>query len=194
MRRIAPITALFAQEEGSVAAPTAGPAFHRKAAGGPKRTASAREAPCTSAPAPFLPVKADDTAEHTMYAEFGTVAAGTAEVLNAVRAGRAHRCRRLDRLRLLKARSAVGDCAFSGETAIFITPATNSVVDLMLTNLHRRARHCLCWSRPSSGSTPYNAPIPTRSRPVIASIRTATRVCFILPADEQTLLLPVVQY
>jgi hypothetical protein len=30
-------------------------------------------------------------------------------------------------------------------------------------------------------------------RPVTASIRTATRVCFILPADEQTFLLPVVQ-
>ena len=34
----------------------------------------------------FLPVKADDTAGHTMHAEFGTISAETASALNAVRA------------------------------------------------------------------------------------------------------------
>ncbi|WP_163220364.1 S-adenosylmethionine:tRNA ribosyltransferase-isomerase, partial [Citrobacter freundii] len=33
----------------------------------------------------FLPVKADDTADHTMHAEWGTVSAETADALNAAK-------------------------------------------------------------------------------------------------------------
>ena len=39
-----------------------------------------------SAPGTFLPVKADDTADHRMHAEWGRIDAATAERLNAVRA------------------------------------------------------------------------------------------------------------
>ena len=78
---------LFAHEEGSVAAPTAGLHFTEKLLAGLKeRGIGVAKVTLHVGAGTFLPVKADDTAGHTMHAEFGTVAAGTAEVLNAVRA------------------------------------------------------------------------------------------------------------
>jgi len=85
-------------------------------------------------------VKADDTAGHTMHGEFGTVAAGTAEVLNAVRA-KGGRIVAVGSTAMRLLESAAGPDgrlkAFSGETAIFITPGYKfRAVDLMLTNFH----------------------------------------------------------
>ena len=68
---------VYAREDGSVAAPTAGLHFtpellarHRER-GASRPTAS----PCTSGAGTFLPVKTDDVAEHRMHAEWGEVAA-----------------------------------------------------------------------------------------------------------------------
>jgi len=88
----------------------------------------------------FLPVKTDDTAGHTMHAEFGTVSGATADRLNAVRAkgGRIVAVGSTT-LRLLESAAAADGRlkAFSGETSIFITPGYDfRAVDLMLTNFH----------------------------------------------------------
>ena len=91
-------------------------------------------------PGTFLPVKADDTADHKMHAESGAVSAETAAALNAARAsGGRIVAVGSTALRLLE--SAAGEDGtlrpFAGETAIFITPGYRfSAVDLMLTNFH----------------------------------------------------------
>ena len=88
----------------------------------------------------FLPMKADDTADHRMHAEWGTVSAETAAALNAARAkgGRIVAVGTTS-LRLLE--SAAGDDGVigrsAGETAIFITPGYRfRAVDLLMTNFH----------------------------------------------------------
>ena len=89
----------------------------------------------------FLPVKAEDTAEHRMHAECGDGVAATAAALNAARAsGRAHRRGRHDgaaaareRRRARTARSRRS----RGETDIFITPGYRfRAVDVLMTNFH----------------------------------------------------------
>jgi len=91
-------------------------------------------------PGTFLPVKADDTTAHTMYAEWGTVGAATAAALNATRrAGGRIVAVGSTSLRLIE--SAVAEdgtlAPFSGETALFITPGYRfRAVDAMLTNFH----------------------------------------------------------
>jgi S-adenosylmethionine:tRNA ribosyltransferase-isomerase len=88
----------------------------------------------------FLPVKADDTADHRMHAEAGSVSEATAAALNQVhRAGGRIVAVGSTALRLLE--SATGDDGvirpFAGETAIFITPGYRfRAVDLMMTNFH----------------------------------------------------------
>jgi len=88
----------------------------------------------------FLPVKADDTAGHRMHAEFGSISPETADALNAARAsGGPIVAVGSTALRLLEsAASEDGRVrAFSGETAIFITPGYKfRIADLMLTNFH----------------------------------------------------------
>src|SRR5262249_6253297 len=91
-------------------------------------------------PGTFLPVKADDTADHPMHAEWGTVTAETASALNAVhRAGGRIVAVGSTSLRLLEsAATEDGTLApFAGETALFITPGYRfRAVDVMLTNFH----------------------------------------------------------
>src|SRR5438132_3538995 len=76
----------FAQHEGSVAAPTAGLHFtdelvaRLKARGVALHTVTLHVGAGT-----FLPVKADDTADHKMHAEYGVVTQETANALNAAR-------------------------------------------------------------------------------------------------------------
>jgi S-adenosylmethionine:tRNA ribosyltransferase-isomerase len=88
----------------------------------------------------FLPVKADDTADHRMHAEWGEVSAETAAALNAVRASRRpHRLRRHHLLRLLEsATTPDGEVRpFHGDTAIFITPGyAFRAADVLMTNFH----------------------------------------------------------
>jgi len=132
---------LFAHEEGSVAAPTAGLHFTDKLLtrlGG--RGIGLQRVTLHVGAGTFLPVKAEDTASHRMHAEFGSVSPETAEALNDTRAkGGRIVAVGSTALRLLES-AATEDGrlhAFSGETAIFITPGYRfRGVDLMLTNFH----------------------------------------------------------
>jgi S-adenosylmethionine:tRNA ribosyltransferase-isomerase len=83
----------------------------------------------------FLPVKAEDTRDHRMHAEWGEVTASTCERLKAARAegGRIVAVGTTS-LRLLE---SSGLEPFSGTTDIFITPGYKfRAVDLMVTNFH----------------------------------------------------------
>ena len=88
----------------------------------------------------FLPVKADDTADHRMHAEYGVVSAATADALNAARrAGGRIVAVGSTSLRLLESAAADDGTIrpFAGETAIFITPGYRfRAADAMLTNFH----------------------------------------------------------
>jgi S-adenosylmethionine:tRNA ribosyltransferase-isomerase len=88
----------------------------------------------------FLPVKAEDTTEHRMHAEWGSVSEATAKALNDARArgGRIVAVGTTS-LRLLEsaAREDGTIAPFSGDTAIFITPGFRfRAVDVLMTNFH----------------------------------------------------------
>jgi S-adenosylmethionine:tRNA ribosyltransferase-isomerase len=132
---------LFAQAEGSVAAPTAG--LHFTDALIAKLTArgvSLHKVTLHVGAGTFLPVKADDTSGHRMHAEGGSVSAQTAAALNDVRrAGGRIIAVGSTSLRLLE--SACGEEGvlrpFDGDTALFITPGYRfRAVDVMMTNFH----------------------------------------------------------
>ena len=132
---------MFARAEGSVAAPTAG--LHFTDALTSRLTArgiTLHKVTLHVGAGTFLPVKADDTASHRMYAEQGTVSAETADALNAARrAGGRIVTVGSTSLRLVESASAEdGDIrAFDGETALFITPGYRfHAVDAMMTNFH----------------------------------------------------------
>jgi S-adenosylmethionine:tRNA ribosyltransferase-isomerase len=132
---------MFARQEGSVAAPTA--ALHFT----PSLVARLRErgiglhfVTLHVGPGTFLPVKAQDAADHRMHPEWGVVSAETAETLNTVRrnGGRIVAVGSTS-LRLLEtAASSDGTLQpFAGETALFITPGdTFRAVDVLMTNFH----------------------------------------------------------
>ena len=132
---------IYAREEGAVAAPTAGlhftPDLFAKldAAGITRHFVTLHVGAGT-----FLPVKADDTADHRMHAESGHVSAETAAGLNVVksRGGRIV-CVGTTSLRLLES-SASEEGVFrewSGATDIFITPGYRfRAVDVLMTNFH----------------------------------------------------------
>jgi S-adenosylmethionine:tRNA ribosyltransferase-isomerase len=132
---------MFAQEPGAVAAPTAALHFTAEllaaleAAGIQHATLTLHVGAGT-----FLPVKADDTDEHRMHAEWGRIDSATAARLNAVRAngGRLIAVGTTS-LRLLE--SATGEDnvirEFADETRIFITPGYRfRAVDGLMTNFH----------------------------------------------------------
>jgi S-adenosylmethionine:tRNA ribosyltransferase-isomerase len=132
---------MFAREEGSVAAPTAGLHFTEGVvqalrAGG----ITLHRVTLHVGPGTFLPVKADDTSAHRMQPEWGTVSADTAAALNAARrAGGRIVAVGSTALRLLE--SAAGQdgtiAPFAGETALFVTPGyCFRAVAALLTNFH----------------------------------------------------------
>ncbi len=132
---------VFAREEGSVAAPTAGLHFtdelleRLKAHGIGVHKVTLHVGAGT-----FLPVKAEDIEDHTMHAEFGVVPADVAEALNAARE-KGGRIVAVGSTALRLLESSAGEDGklkpFFGETAIFITPGYRfRAVDLMLTNFH----------------------------------------------------------
>jgi S-adenosylmethionine:tRNA ribosyltransferase-isomerase len=132
---------IFAREEGSVAAPTAGLHFTDEL----RARLAASEiglhfVTLHVGAGTFLPVRAADTERHRMLAEWGTVSAATADALNAARsAGGRIVAVGSTALRLLE--SAADDDGsvrpFAGETALFITPGYRfRAVDMLLTNFH----------------------------------------------------------
>jgi S-adenosylmethionine:tRNA ribosyltransferase-isomerase len=132
---------MFAREAGAVAAPTASLHFTPRlmerlaAAGVGHETLTLHVGAGT-----FLPVKADDTDDHRMHAEWGRIDAATADRLNAVKArGGRLIAAGTTSLRLLEsAARADGTIApFAEDTAIFITPGYRfRAVDGLVTNFH----------------------------------------------------------
>ena len=132
---------MFAREKGAVAAPTAALHFTPRlmealaAAGIAHETLTLHVGAGT-----FLPVKAEDTAEHVMHSEWGRIDSATAERLNAARASGARLIAvGTTSLRLLE--SAADEEGrvhpFAGDTDIFITPGYRfRAVDGLLTNFH----------------------------------------------------------
>ena len=132
---------MFAREKGAVAAPTAALDFtselmdRLQAAGITSETLTLHVGAGT-----FLPVKAEDTDEHRMHAEWGRISPASAERINAVRAsgGRVIAVGTTV-LRLLE--SAADEAGrvqpFEGDTSIFITPGYRfRAIDGLLTNFH----------------------------------------------------------
>jgi len=132
---------MFAQEDGSVAAPTAGLHFTPELlAAIAARGVTIQRVTLHVGAGTFLPVKTDDVSEHRMHPEYGEVTAATADALNAARAagGRIVPVGTTS-LRLLE--SAAGEDGvvrpFAAETAIFITPGYRfRAADLLMTNFH----------------------------------------------------------
>jgi S-adenosylmethionine:tRNA ribosyltransferase-isomerase len=132
---------IYATHDGAVAAPTAGLHFTEglfaalAARGVTRHTVTLHVGAGT-----FLPVKVDDTSDHHMHSEWGTVSAETAVALNAVRA-RGNRVVAVGTtsLRVLESAATADGLihAWSGDTAIFITPGYSfRAVDVLLTNFH----------------------------------------------------------
>ncbi len=132
---------MFARAEGSVAAPTAGLHFTESLVQALQaRGVTLHRVTLHVGAGTFLPVKADDTSDHKMHPEWGTVSAETAAALNATRqAGGRIVAVGSTSLRLLESAAAEDGTlrAFSGDTALFITPGYRfKAVDAMLTNFH----------------------------------------------------------
>ncbi|TNE38243.1 MAG: tRNA preQ1(34) S-adenosylmethionine ribosyltransferase-isomerase QueA [Alphaproteobacteria bacterium] len=132
---------IFATHEGSVAAPTAGLHFTRAVL----RDLADRgidEARVTLhvGAGTFLPVKAEDTQDHVMHAEWGEITDDVATYLNeAKKAGKRIIAVGTTALRLLE--SAADDKGvlhpFEAETDIFITPGYRfRFIDGLMTNFH----------------------------------------------------------
>lgn len=132
---------MFAQADGAVAAPTAALHFTPElmaalaAAGIGHETLTLHVGAGT-----FLPVKAQDTTDHAMHAEWGRIDAATADRLNAVRA-RGNRVIAVGTTSLRLLESATGEDKvirpFEGDTAIFITPGyAFRAIDGLMTNFH----------------------------------------------------------
>jgi len=132
---------MFAREEGSVAAPTAGLHFTEGVVAALReRDVALHRVTLHVGPGTFLPVKTADTEAHVMHPEWGTVSVETAAALNATRreGGRIVAVGSTS-LRLIE--SAADEegtlTAYSAETALFITPGYRfRAVDVMLTNFH----------------------------------------------------------
>jgi S-adenosylmethionine:tRNA ribosyltransferase-isomerase len=132
---------VYAREEGAVAAPTAGlhftpELFARLDAGGIERHFVTLHVGAGT----FLPVKADDTADHKMHSETGHVPHLTASALNGVRqrGGRVVAVGTTS-LRLLESATDPDGTIreWSGATDIFITPGYRfRAVDALMTNFH----------------------------------------------------------
>jgi S-adenosylmethionine:tRNA ribosyltransferase-isomerase len=132
---------MFAREDGAVAAPTASLHFTPRLIAALDAAGIGREALTLHVGAgTFLPVKAEDTDDHTMHAEFGRISAETANRLNAARAAGGRMIAvGTTSLRLLESAVDEGGIIrpFAGDTAIFITPGYRlRAVDGLMTNFH----------------------------------------------------------
>lgn len=132
---------IYARHDGAVAAPTAGlhfsePLFAALDAAGITRVSLTLHVGAGT----FLPVTADDVANHDMHSEWGRIDPPTADAINAARqAGGRVVAVGTTALRLLE--SAAQDdgtlAPFDGDTSLFILPGFKfRVADLLLTNFH----------------------------------------------------------
>jgi S-adenosylmethionine:tRNA ribosyltransferase-isomerase len=132
---------IYARREGAVAAPTAGLHFTSDLFAALEARGIGREFVTLHVGAgTFLPVKAEDTGDHRMHAEWGEISPETAAALNRARAaGRRIVPVGTTSLRLLET-AAEDDGTmrpFSGETELFITPGYRfKAADLLITNFH----------------------------------------------------------
>jgi S-adenosylmethionine:tRNA ribosyltransferase-isomerase len=132
---------MFAAEPGAVAAPTAGlhftPALVARLAA---RGVALHKVTLHVGAGTFAPVRVEDTRDHKMHSEWGSISAATAAALNAAReAGGRIVCVGTTSARVLE--SAADENGrlrpFSGDTDIFITPGYEfRCVDALLTNFH----------------------------------------------------------
>jgi S-adenosylmethionine:tRNA ribosyltransferase-isomerase len=132
---------IYADKDGAVAAPTAGLHFTPELfAALDARGISRHFVTLHVGAGTFLPVKADDTADHKLHAEWGAISGETAAALNAVRA-RGARIVAVGTTSLRILESAASEAGviepWSGDTSIFITPGYHfKAVDVLMTNFH----------------------------------------------------------
>jgi S-adenosylmethionine:tRNA ribosyltransferase-isomerase len=132
---------IFADRQGSVAAPTAGLHFTSELLERLSQGGIARETLTLHVGAgTFLPVAANDTSEHRMHAEWATVSERTAARLNAARAS-GGRIVAVGTTSLRTLETAARDNGaigpFAGETALFVTPGYRfKSAEVLLTNFH----------------------------------------------------------
>jgi S-adenosylmethionine:tRNA ribosyltransferase-isomerase len=132
---------VYARKDGAVAAPTAGLHFTERLLGkldaqGIKRVHITLHVGAGT----FLPVKADDTADHVMHSEYYEISKEVADAINAARkeGGRIVAVGTTSLRALESAADETGQVrAVSGETSIFITPGYRfKAVDILMTNFH----------------------------------------------------------
>jgi S-adenosylmethionine:tRNA ribosyltransferase-isomerase len=132
---------VFAREEGSVAAPTAGLHFTPELLAALAAQGVARaEVLLHVGAGTFKPVEVEDPDEHVMHEEWYDVPAGTATLLDATRAAGGRVCA-VGTTSLRTLESAYGEDGRyrvgSAETSIFIRPPHRPrSIDLLVTNFH----------------------------------------------------------
>jgi S-adenosylmethionine:tRNA ribosyltransferase-isomerase len=132
---------MFAAKPGAVAAPTAGlhftPALVARLA---EHGVGLHRVTLHVGAGTFAPVRVQDTRDHRMHSEWGSIEASTAEALNAVREGGGRVvCVGTTSARIVE--SAADEKGrlqpFAGQTDIFITPGFRfRCVDALMTNFH----------------------------------------------------------
>ena len=132
---------MFAAKPGAVAAPTAGLHFTpRLVSRLADRGVALHRVTLHVGAGTFAPVRVEDTRDHKMHAEWGSIDAATGEALNAVRgSGGRIVCVGTTSARIVEsaveANGRLGP--FAGETDIFITPGYSfRCVDVLMTNFH----------------------------------------------------------
>ncbi|HVZ92187.1 MAG TPA: tRNA preQ1(34) S-adenosylmethionine ribosyltransferase-isomerase QueA [Rhizomicrobium sp.] len=132
---------VYARHEGSVAAPTAGLHFTPELFAALAAKGIARESLTLNVGAgTFLPVSAEDTADHRMHSEWARLGGETAGRLNRARA-LGGRIAAVGTTALRTLESAADDSgalhAFEGETDLFVTPGHRfRTAEILLTNFH----------------------------------------------------------
>ena len=132
---------VFATVDGAVAAPTAGLHFTENLLQQlSERGVGIERVTLHVGAGTFLPVKAEDTADHVMHAEWGEVPEAVVQrLLKAKATGGRIVAVGTTSLRLLESAARLTGTLqpFSGETDIFITPGFQfRAVDLLMTNFH----------------------------------------------------------
>jgi len=132
---------MFAARDGAVAAPTAALHFTPGLLDALAQAGIGHETLTLHVGAgTFLPVKAEETQDHAMHAEWGRIEPDVADRLNAVHA-RGNRIIAVGTTSLRLLESATGEDRvirpFAGDTSIFITPGyTFRAIDGLMTNFH----------------------------------------------------------